>query len=397
MDDYLHGYARRLRRALRSLDQGDMSPADRKLILAFHEDCFTEGLTTPRVEKCVRHLLTLAQWLDVPFQDAGLTHIKQLLHKILNSHYADWTKCDLRLALRRFYRWLRQNGRTQLDLSWIRLGNPAKKRKLPRDMPSPQDVKAMITATSSARNKAFIMLLYETAARIGEIARLRIRDVVSHRHGLEVYLPFEGKTGARRVLVVASTPYMKAWLNQHPKGHHPHAWLWPCRPANKPIGYAAFSRILRIAAAAAGVKKKINPHNFRHSRATRLANHLTEAQMDQFFGWEQGSKMPARYVHLSGRDVDAALLRSYGIDAEQHPETDKLAPRKCNGCNTENPATHSYCGLCGLPLDEKAVQQALKINLERTRADGIMNKLIQHKEFRQFLEKKLKELGYAKR
>lgn len=58
----------------------------------------------------------------------------------------------------------------------------------------------------------------------------------------------------------------------------------------------------------------MNPHNFRHSRATYLANFLTEAQMKEYFGWQQDSKMAGVHVHLSGRDVDNALLRVYGIE-----------------------------------------------------------------------------------
>lgn len=36
---------------------------------------------------------------------------------------------------------------------------------------------------------------------------------------------------------------------------------------------------LRRIAKRAGIKKKVNPHSFRHARATFLANLLTEAQM----------------------------------------------------------------------------------------------------------------------
>src|SRR6185437_12894000 len=46
--------------------------------------------------------------------------------------------------------------------------------------------------------------------------------------------------------------------------------------------------------------------------ATRMllifANHLAEAQMCVFFGWIVGTKIVRRYIHLSGRDVDNALI-----------------------------------------------------------------------------------------
>jgi integrase/recombinase XerD len=44
-----------------------------------------------------------------------------------------------------------------------------------------------------------------------------------------------------------------------------------------------------------------------------MANYLTEAQMNVYFGWTQGSDMPGVYVHLSGRDIDDAVLNANGI------------------------------------------------------------------------------------
>ena len=44
-----------------------------------------------------------------------------------------------------------------------------------------------------------------------------------------------------------------------------------------------------------------------------MANYLTEAQMNVYFGWVQGSDMPSIYVHLSGRDVDYAILKANGV------------------------------------------------------------------------------------
>ena len=44
-----------------------------------------------------------------------------------------------------------------------------------------------------------------------------------------------------------------------------------------------------------------------------MANHLTEAQMNEYFEWVQDSGMPCIYVHLSGRDIDDAVLKANGI------------------------------------------------------------------------------------
>ncbi|WP_240792460.1 hypothetical protein [Salarchaeum sp. JOR-1] len=66
------------------------------------------------------------------------------------------------------------------------------------------------------------------------------------------------------------------------------------------------------------LEKPVNPHHFRHSRATYLANYLTEAQMCEWFGWARGSRVPGRYVHLSGRDIDHAYVATLAESGYEH-------------------------------------------------------------------------------
>jgi hypothetical protein len=77
--------------------------------------------------------------------------------------------------------------------------------------------------------------------------------------------------------------------------------------------YDAIRMRLKKISKKAGINKKIHPHLFRHSRCTYMANYLTEAQMNAYFVWVQGSGMPSVYVHLSGRDVDDAVLKANGV------------------------------------------------------------------------------------
>ena len=116
------------------------------------------------------------------------------------------------------------------------------------------------------------------------------------------------------------------------------------------VGYAR--SLLKKLAEKAGVKKRVNPHAFRHARATFLAKHLTEAQMKEFFGWVQNSDMPAIYVHLSGRDVDNALLGVYGIKEGEKAKEPTIKIQVCPRCNEKNDPAAKFCRRCYLPLDQ---------------------------------------------
>jgi integrase/recombinase XerD len=88
----------------------------------------------------------------------------------------------------------------------------------------------------------------------------------------------------------------------------------------KPLHYGSIRMKVKRLAKKAKINKRIHPHLFRHSRCTYIANYLTEAQMNIYFGWIQGSNMPGVYVHLSGRDVDYAILKANG-DIEKDAKT----------------------------------------------------------------------------
>ena len=103
-------------------------------------------------------------------------------------------------------------------------------------------------------------------------------------------------------------------------------------------------------------KKKFNPHSFRHARATEMARHLTEHQMDKYFGWVVGSRMAAHYVHLSGKSLDDALKKLNGLPVNEEDIKTKLKPKICPRCNMSNEFEREFCKNegCHSPLDLKA-------------------------------------------
>ena len=111
--------------------------------------------------------------------------------------------------------------------------------------------------------------------------------------------------------------------------------------------------------------------------------------MKEFFGWVQASKMASIYVHLSGRDVDNAILNVYGIKSSEGKEESTLKPLNCQRCGESNQATNKYCSRCGLPLDEETRNEVLRKGLGRKEADDIMDRLLEDQEFREMFVRKI--------
>ena len=288
---------------------------NKRLIGEYHRALLLTGIGAARRQKLLTHLKVIAEYLgNDQFDQLDRTDIENLVEWFHTRGSAQSTIADYKQVLKQFYRWINE-GDDPEETKWIRRGPDSSRRLLPRHLLTPDDVASMIEHCVNDRDRAFIAALWETGARIGELIDLRVGDIEDGPIGKRVIVM--GKTGARRLLLIESEPHVTQWLEHHPDPR-PDRPLWCKIDQGNPheqIGYNYIRlRLLERARKRAGIEKPVNPHHFRHSRATQLANWLTEAQLCGWFGWVKGSKVPARYVHLSGRDIDTAYLALVNAD-----------------------------------------------------------------------------------
>jgi len=322
-------------------------------IRRFMEYCFSTGLCPARVYKYVQTLARVSRFMQKDFMEVTREDVERFVASLeRNRRLSAWTKQNYKVVLKKFFKWLKGDGeRYPPEVEWITTTLKSKDTLLPSELLTEEDVMRLVEAASNIRDKAFIITLYESGARIGELASMRIADAQFNEKYVTLIL--KGKTGSRRVPVVASMPYLLNWIQNHPKKNRKDAPLFCGLHDGKPLSYGAFSKILKETAARAGLKKNVHPHAFRHSRATFLAKKLTEAQMNAYFGWRQGSRMPSIYVHLSGRDIDEDILGIYGLREAEHEEP-AIKPKTCPRCGFLNPIEAKICNRCGLALSIEA-------------------------------------------
>ena len=328
-------------------------PEDRKDVKRFVNDLLAQGYSVSRVCKYLSLLVSIKEHLNVPFCKATTEDIKRFAAWLQRSDYKEWTKHDQKVILRKYMRWLGK-GET---VEWIKVARP-KNGTLPEEVLTEEEIKAIAEAAYTTRDKAFVLALYESGARIGEFLPLKLKHVSFDQYG--AVLRVTGKTGDRRIRLVASTLALQRWIEEHPGKGNPEAYLWckvptPNNPKwkNQHLSYGFVSRLLRELAKKAGVKKKVNPHAFRHARATFMARHLKEPEMREFFGWGKDSEMPSIYVHLSGRDVDSSVLSIYGIKEAKKNQEPALKVEQCPRCQEVNDPSSKFCHKCGLPLGNR--------------------------------------------
>jgi len=279
------------------------------------------------------------------------------------SKRADQKSNAERKCLKIFFQWLYDlpKGRYPPCIEWLTF-NGNHKQKLPEEMLTKADILALIQASKLTRDKALIFLMYDTGARAGEIAGLQIKHV-KFDHSVRSTRPdgeivewtpiyLRGKTGERIVYIQDSIPSLKQWISEHPTPNKPDAPIFPSiKNPGKPLdGANVIGQIVKRAKRHAGITKRVHPHIFRHSRATSLAQSMTEQELKQWFGWTGGSHMPATYTHLNAGNLLEKLKKTAGVSLPSHEEN-PLGSKTCLVCKTINIVGTSFCKQCGNPLN----------------------------------------------
>lgn len=397
MKVYLQDVDKQLASARNSVKNSKISKRNKEIIFDFERYLAVNGIGKLRISKYLGSLKIIAQDIKKNFEDITKKDVEDFVGKLQQKDYSEWTKHDYKMILKKFFRWLKKND-TPEETSWISLKLDKTKIHLPAEgeLLSEEDIQKLLENIHNLRDKAFVSVLYESGCRIGEIGTIRIKSIEFDNYGCLISIL--GKTGARKLRIINSTSYIANWINNHPDKNNKEAFVWVNIGHNKgkPLSYGAMTKMLNNLFKKAKLDKKCNPHIFRHSRATFLANYLTEFQMNQYFGWVQGSGMPATYIHMSGKNIDNALLKMNGVKLDEKESESKLKAQKCARCDTINSSEDKFCSRCGALLDLKEAmlveEQNKDVESKRRFSDNIMNKLFSDPEVLSLISKKIQAL-----
>jgi len=351
----IYNYPRRLEKHREALARMRNGP----LVLNFLDHLLVHGLSTARVSKYAATLRTLLRVIEFKPETASKQQIESVVAWIQSRGYAEWTKHDLKLILKKLVQYAKtgtadKNAPYPEEVVWIPLNVRQQATVTAEDLLTTEDIANILKNTRNARDYALLYALFEGALRITELLTMRVGSV-EFRNGYCV-LSVVGKTGFRRVTVVLAHRALLDWLNEHPYRNDVDAPLWVSVSTNgdrKPLHYATFREIVKNTAKKAGVKKRVWGYLFRHTQLTALAKKLRESQLKGVAGWTQSSKMAARYIHLSGRDNEDAILQIHGLANDHEEKNGVMLLVACPNCGEKNAPATIRCTRCGLILDQK--------------------------------------------
>ncbi|MBS3052726.1 MAG: tyrosine-type recombinase/integrase [Candidatus Aenigmarchaeota archaeon] len=322
---------------------------DRNDIFQFKRQLVVDNISSGRIMKCLYTLKRLSEMNDKPFRDCNRDDIVNLVEKIQQQSYTDWTKTDFKKILKKFHKWLRQTEEFPPEVKWIKT-NVRNHKKLPNELLTKEEVERLANTTDNSRDKAFILTLYDSGCRIGEFLPLRIKDIIFDEYGCVILV--SGKTGERRVRILDYSKELLMWLEDHPSKENPEAFVW-CQfnKNNELVKYSHICRILNVAKQKTGITKKVNPHAFRHARASNYATQIPEQTIKKHFGWTNSSKMLDIYISVDDKQVDDALLKNIKGLKPKDGEIKKIETKICQKCNETNSILTQLCVKCGNPFN----------------------------------------------
>lgn len=346
----MNRYEKNLQQTTKEINQShDITEKDKEILLNYKREMALNGLATSSIANSLAHAKRIASALETPLREAQEPNLKNVIEQISRKVSPRTTLNYKKEADRLWKKQLKNPAPVEwMDLSPVNVTNT-----LPKDLLTPTDIDTLIQHATNPRDKALIATLWETGARIGELIDLTVGDIEDREHGRKIVI--SGKTGARRIPLRESVPYLNRWISDHPEPQRSNDLWAKLRGSQDRIQYDTIRAILSRIAGRADLDKPVNPHHFRHSRASFLANRFTEAQLCEWFGWVQGSDVPAKYVHLSGRDIDNAYNKLHGIEDEEQEET-KPRTQTCPRCKEIERPDASFCNNCGQAFNLEAAE-----------------------------------------
>lgn len=170
---------------------------------------------------------------------------------------------------------------------------PKEAQKLPAIL-SPEEVTRLLVATHNLKHRVLLMTRYAAGLRVGEVVRLRVADIDSHRMLIRVQ---QGKGKKDRYTLLSGR--LLEELRQYYRVYRPREWLFPQRGADTPMAPAVALRIYYTVKTRAGIHKDGGIHALRHAFATHLMDSGTDVVTIQRLLGHGHLKTTARYLHVT--------------------------------------------------------------------------------------------------
>jgi integrase len=230
----------------------DLQDPDRTDVLKLVEHMQDRERAILWITRCITAILLIRKQLDKPFRNTTRDDIRSILKWMEQKGYKASTNEKFRQVLKLFYKIVYGNDEYYPEqVKWfsVKLGKEKTGKDTSMDMAEyleEEEIRKLIESVPTLQKKAFIACMYESGARPEEFLRLTSYDMRIDSNGAVFML--RGKTGERRVRIIAFTKLLQQWLEVHPLRNHQNFYpLWISEATNfknNPLGIRGAQKII---------------------------------------------------------------------------------------------------------------------------------------------------------
>ena len=279
-----------------------------------------DGLSANTLDSYRRDLHSFMKWLENDVAGASLIDVEgQTLLRYVAFCFSQGKQARTMArhlsVLRRFYQFLRREGRVESDPT-LNVASPKIGRKLPSILVEDEVVSLIeapnINTDLGLRDRAMLEVLYGSGLRVSELVQLKMAQI----NLIDGLIRTIGK-GAKERVVPMGEPCVD-WVKNYINASRPRVLRGRLSDfvfvtnRGTAMSRQSFWNIVQRYVQIAGIKKRVSPHTIRHAFATHLLNHGADLRSVQLLLGHSDLSTTQIYTHI-------AKERLKNIHQQHHP------------------------------------------------------------------------------
>ena len=266
---------------------------------------------TRDIDKLVRFMEL--QYDSLPPSRVELHHLTSFLAWVNELGLSAGSQARIISGIKSFYKFLLLEDVIETDPTTL-LESPRIGRKLPEVL-NHEEVELILaeidlSSPAGRRNKAILEVLYGCGLRVSELTELRL----SHVYFDQEFIRVTGKGNKERLVPIGriALKEIRNYLpdrNSLPRIHRDHEDILFLNRRGRGLSRIMIFTIIKDLATAAGIKKNISPHTFRHSFATELIDRGADLRAVQEMLGHESILTTEIYTHLDREFLRDAIIR----------------------------------------------------------------------------------------
>lgn len=239
---------------------------DRFLCEQYYSALKVEGKREKTIERYLSQIKLMLSRVQKPIKEISTEDLRFYLAKYQAERKVSNTTLDgMRKCVCAFFSWLEYSD--YIDKSPARRIKQIKHDTVQERELNPAELERAMICSSSVREKAIISFMYDTAARVSEVAGITLEDIDFSENTVRLH----GKGGKERVSLFTekSAMYLREYLQT--REYRGIELFCSLRRPYAPVTKASLEAMVRSIGKRAGIDH-LHPHRFRVTRITNLVN-----------------------------------------------------------------------------------------------------------------------------